>query len=32
MMVPPAAPLAYRELFADTSTNPFGEEEEERDI
>jgi hypothetical protein len=32
MMVPPPTVLTYSELFADTSKNPFEEEEEERDI
>jgi hypothetical protein len=32
MVVPPHTDLTYNELFADTSKNPFGEEEEERDI
>jgi hypothetical protein len=32
MMVPPPTALTYSEMFADTSKNPFGEEEEERDI
>jgi hypothetical protein len=31
-MVPPPTALTYSELYADTSKNPFGEEEEERDI
>jgi hypothetical protein len=32
MMVHPPTALTYSELCADTSKNPFGEEEEERDI
>jgi hypothetical protein len=32
MMVPPPTALTYSEFFADTTMNPFGEDEYARDV